>query len=108
MAIERLPPIRIGFDYSIGLEFPAGFLAAGESVRANLRRFAGGPIEAQFTPDRVGDVVTLSLLTAQTDLLEPGEFLLEPIVFKTASPGVSETPLTENQYIITADYSPSE
>lgn len=108
MGIERLPPIRIGFDYSIGLGFPAGFLAAGESVRGKLRKFAGGPEVAQFTSSRLGDEVTLSLLTAQTAAMKPGEHLLEPIIYKIADPGDGEIPLTDNLFIISADYSPSE
>lgn len=105
MAEVRLANLRIGFDYAADLNFPAGFLAPGESVRGKLRRFPGGPLIAAFLDERFADTVTWSLLAATTAAIKPGTYISEGIIYDGAG---NQTPLADNVFLIDADYSPSE
>lgn len=106
MAEVRLTALRIGFPYVAELDFPSGFLAAGESVRGTLTRFHGDPTAVLFASDRVGDVVTWELTEAQTAGLVPGSYVVEAEVFETATPLIKGVPLTSNRYILDCDYVP--
>jgi hypothetical protein len=108
MAEVLLPPLRPGFAYVADLTFPAGFLAAGESIRAKLRRYQGQPTaDATFTSTRVGDTISLELSAAQTASLEAGTYLTEAIIYQPAAPLVAEIPITDNLYRIEVSPSPS-
>lgn len=107
MAEVRLGSIRIGFDYVVEVDFPTGFLEVDEAVRMKLRRFNSDPDEVVMADERVGDTVTLSLTAAQTALMKPCSYIGEAVVYKPATPGVDEIPLTNNRYIADCDYSPS-
>jgi hypothetical protein len=58
----RLAPIRRGYDYELAVNWPAGFLGSGETLRAELRRTPAQTVPtATFMAERDGDTVTLSL-----------------------------------------------
>lgn len=103
-----LPPIRIGFEYSVEVDFPAGFLQAGEGVRTKLRRYVGDTEVAIPTDSRDGDIVTWELSEMQTGDMPPGQYQAEAEIYDTANPGMSGTILTDNRYIIDCNRSPSE
>lgn len=107
MAEVRLAAIRIGFDYSVDITFPPGFLGVSDSVRMSLRRYVGDASPVAMADDRVGDTVTLTLTATQTVDMLPGSYIGEAIVYDTTDPTI-ETPLTNNRYIADCDYSPSE
>ena len=104
----RLAELRIGFDYSVDINFPPGFLQADEGVRGALRAFPGGPAVATFADSRAGDTITWSLTSADTLDISPAEYISEAIIYDTLNPGVGEIPLTDNVYILAANFSPSE
>lgn len=108
MAEVRLSAIRIGFPYTVEIDFPAGFLAAGEGVRTKFRRFLGDPSPVVPTDDRAGDSVTWELTEAQTSAMEPGTYIAEAEVYETATPLVRGVPLTNNRYIADCDHGPEE
>lgn len=108
MAEVRLSAIRIGFDYTVQIDFPTGFLAAGEGVRTKFRHFVGDA--AAFAPvdSRLGDSVTWELTAAQTAGMTPGTYIAEAEIYDTATPLVKGIPLTTNRYIADCDHSPAE
>lgn len=108
MAEVRLSAIRIGFPYTVEIDFPAGFLAAGEGVRTKLRRYAGDPSPIVPADDTVGNVVTWELTEAQTAAMLPGTYIAEAEVYETATPASKGIPLTSNRYLIDCDHSPAE
>lgn len=108
MAEVRLSAIRIGFPYTVEIDFPAGFLAAGESVRTKFRRFLGDPAPIVPADDRVGDVVTWELTEVQTVAMTPGTYIAEAEVYEEAMPATRGVPLTNNRYIADCDYGPEE
>jgi hypothetical protein len=108
MAEVRLTPIRPGFDWSVDIEYPSGFLAVDESVRMNLRPYADSAAEAVCSSQRIGDTVTLSLDAAQTALLQLGTLIGEAVIFKPTDPFYHEIPLTTNRFLVECEPSPSE
>jgi hypothetical protein len=108
MAEVRLSAIRIGFPYTVEIDFPAGFLQAGESVRTKFRKYAGDPNPVVATDDRVGDAVTWELTEAQTAAMESSTYVCEAEVYDTAAPELKGTILTNNRYIADCYESPSE
>jgi hypothetical protein len=108
-AVDKLlPPIRIGHPYSVEIDYPGGFLVAGESVRTKLRRYIGDTSPVVPTDSRAGDTVTWELSAAQTAALEPAQFYAEAEIYVEASPADPGTFLTDNRYIIRCTHSPSE
>ena len=104
----RLPDLRIGFGYAADLNFPSGFLAPNEDVRAALRRYPGQHVpDAVFKNTRLGDKVTIELTAEQTRDLAPGTYLTEAIIYYPATPGLGEIALVDNQFRIEANWSPS-
>lgn len=108
MAEVRLSAVRIGFPYTVEIDFPAGFLAAEESVRTRFRRFTGDTVFVEPTDARVGDTVTWELVEAQTATMEPGTWIAEAEVYDTTAPELKGIPLTNNRYILDCAHSPSE
>lgn len=105
MADIPLAPIRIGYPYSVQLDFPAGFLQAGEGVRTRLRRFVGDlPIEV--VDERDGDSIIWSI--EDTSAIPAGQYLAEGEIYDTADPATAGTMLTDNRYTINAQHSVSE
>lgn len=108
MAEVRLPNLRIGFPYGATVQFPTGFLAAGESCRAKLRKYPGQePAPATFATARVGDDIELDLTALQTAALEPGTYLTELIIYVPDTPSIPEIPVADNTFRIEVDHSPS-
>jgi hypothetical protein len=57
-----LASIRRGYPYQVDFVFPEGFLADGETFRAELRQTPTQTVAvAEFAVERDGDTVTLSL-----------------------------------------------
>lgn len=108
MAEVRLSDVRIGFPYTVEITFPAGFLAAEESVRMKFRRYVGDPDPVVLDDTRAGDSITLELTEAQTADMVPCSYIGEAIVYTPAAPLDPGIPLTNNRYIANCDYSPSE
>lgn len=108
MAEVRLSDIRIGFDYSVEIDFPAGFLAPEESIRMKLRRHVDDQAPFEMADDRVGDTITLSLDAAQTSQMIPCTYIGEAVVYQPATPADAGIPLTNNRYVADCDKSPSE
>lgn len=108
MAEVRLSAIRIGFPYAVDVNFPAGFLLAGESVRTKFRRHLEDPAPVVAVAARNGDTVTWTLTKEQTADMAPGSYIAEAEIFTTATPLVKGQPLTTNRYIADCDYSPAE
>lgn len=108
MAEVPLSAIRIGFGYAVEIDFPPGFLAAGESVRTKFRRFIGDAAPVVPTDARVADTVTWELTEAQTAGMTPGTYIAEAEVYDTANPTLKGTILTNNRYIADCDHSPAE
>ena len=104
----RLPDLRIGFNYAADLNFPSGFLAPTEDVRAALRRYPGQHVaDAVFKNTRLGDTVTIELTAAQTRELQPGTYLTEAVIYQPGAPAAGEIVLVDNQFRIEANWSPS-
>lgn len=108
MAEVRLSAVRIGFPYTVEIDFPSGFLAAGESVRTKFRRFVTDTSPVVPTDERVGDAVTLELSEVQTADMIPGTYIAEMEVYETAAPEIKGVLLTNNRYILDCDHSPAE
>lgn len=110
MAEVRLPNLRIGFGYGADVVFPTGFLAAEESCRAKLRRWAGQAVpDAVFASEKDPDgrTIHLDLTAAQTLGLEPGSYITELVIYYPAAPATPEIALGDNTFRIEANYSPS-
>lgn len=108
MAEVRLSDIRIGFPYTVELDFPAGFLQAGEGVRTKFRRYVGDLNPVVPVDTRTGDTVTWELSEAQTGGMLPGSYIAEAEIYQTAFPADPGIPLTTNRYIADCDHSPAE
>jgi hypothetical protein len=107
MAEVRLSDIRIGFPYTVQIDFPAGFLEADEGVRTKFRHYEDAePILP--ADDRVGDSVTWELTEAQTALMVPGTYTAEAEVYDITVPELKGTILTNNRYRADCDHSPAE
>lgn len=58
----RMPPIRRGYPYGLTFRFPEGYLADGETLRAELRKTPAQVVPiATFAVSREGREVALSL-----------------------------------------------
>jgi hypothetical protein len=107
MPDTKLPPIRIGFGYTVEIDYPAGFLAAGEGVRTKLRRWVD---DTAFVPTdtRNVDTVLWELTEEQTADMPVGEYYAEAEIYDTANPAATGVLLTDNRYVFLCDHSPSE
>ena len=108
MAEVHLSAIRIGFPYTVEIDFPTGFHAEGEGVRTKFRRYVGDPDPIVPEDTRDGDVVTWELAESQTATMLPGTYIAEAEVYETATPEFRGVPLTNNRYIAECDYAPEE
>lgn len=108
MAEVRLSAIRIGFPYTVQIDFPSGFLAAGENVRTKFRRYVGDPSPVVPAATRAGDSVTWELTEVQTSAMTPGTYIAEAEVYDEAAPATKGVPLTNNRYIADCDHGPEE
>lgn len=74
----RLPPLRIGFPYDVQITFEEGWLEAEDTVLASLRTTANSEDSLiDFEEQRDGDTVILSLPEDETQLLSPGEAIMD-------------------------------
>src|SRR4051794_15766642 len=99
MADIPLASIRIGYSYSVEIDFPAGFLQVDESVRTRFRRYVGDPLVVTPTDSRTGDNVTWELTEAQTADMAPGTYYAESELYDTTDPGTKGEILTDNRYV---------
>ena|SRR5690348_1941194 len=106
-----LPPIRPGYGWSVEIDYPAGFLQAGEGVRTKLRRYVGDPDPVVPGDSRDADPatkITWELTEAETANLPAGTYYAEAEIYTVATPADKGQFLTDNRYVIRCQDSVSE
>lgn len=80
-------PIAIGYAWACPLDFPAGFLQAGDEVRADFRSLPEA--ETAFVADAVrdGTRVTLALTAEQTATMKHGARYYADLILVTQADG---------------------
>lgn len=104
LSYHRLGPLRIGFPYELLVTFPVDYLGVGDTVRASLRRTPGDAAAlADFTSDRLDELVTLTLTAEQTENLAPAEALMEMVQVV----GAEQYPILGPRFLVKVEHHPT-